>query len=125
MPGFTEEGRREVQDGPWGLGDKRSLDQFIDFTGVRAFARSSVRNDYIKPNVFLKVCWLVVVYGVAMYVVSNRAEGIVQWGKQRCIRLYLSNKDAVHVYGIQERQCRVGLPTKPDSRVVASQKIGS
>lgn len=34
MPGFKEEGRRDVQEGPWGLGDRRTLDQFIEFTGV-------------------------------------------------------------------------------------------
>lgn len=34
MPGSTESGSREVQAGPWGLGDRRTLDQFIKFTGV-------------------------------------------------------------------------------------------
>ncbi|CAM9714604.1 unnamed protein product, partial [Ascophyllum nodosum] len=34
MPGFDEEGREQVQGGPWGLGDRRSLDQFIEFTAV-------------------------------------------------------------------------------------------
>lgn len=35
LPGFTEEGRQAVQESPWGLGDKRTLEQFIEFTGVR------------------------------------------------------------------------------------------
>lgn len=34
MPGSTKEGWDEVQAGPWGLGDRRTLDQFIEFTGV-------------------------------------------------------------------------------------------
>lgn len=34
MPHSTEEGRRDVQAGPWGLGDRRTLDDFIEFTGV-------------------------------------------------------------------------------------------
>lgn len=34
MPRSTEGGRREVQGGPWGLGDRRTLDEFIEFTGV-------------------------------------------------------------------------------------------
>lgn len=35
MPRSTEEGSREIQSGPWGLGDRRTLDEFIEFTGVR------------------------------------------------------------------------------------------
>ncbi|CAM9348151.1 unnamed protein product, partial [Ectocarpus sp. 13 AM-2016] len=34
MPQSREEGRREVQGDPWGLGDRRTLDEFIEFTGV-------------------------------------------------------------------------------------------
>lgn len=34
MPQSTEDGRREMQGGPWGLGDLRTLDDFIEFTGV-------------------------------------------------------------------------------------------
>lgn len=34
MPQSTQDGRREMQAGPWGLGDLRTLDQFIEFTGV-------------------------------------------------------------------------------------------
>ena len=34
MPQSTEAGRKHVQGGPWGLGDRRTLDQFMEFTGV-------------------------------------------------------------------------------------------
>lgn len=34
MPHSTEEGQRDVQGGAWGLGDRRTLDQFIEFTAV-------------------------------------------------------------------------------------------
>ncbi|CAN0508105.1 unnamed protein product, partial [Scytosiphon promiscuus] len=37
MPKSTETGRKEVQGGPWGLGDRRTLDQFFQFTGVSFF----------------------------------------------------------------------------------------
>ncbi|CAN0124171.1 unnamed protein product, partial [Hapterophycus canaliculatus] len=34
MPESTTSGTRHIQRGPWGLGDKRTLDDFIRFTGV-------------------------------------------------------------------------------------------
>lgn len=37
MPRSTEDGRKEVQGGAWGLGDLRTLDQFIHFTGVSVY----------------------------------------------------------------------------------------
>ncbi|CAM9112498.1 unnamed protein product, partial [Pylaiella littoralis] len=42
MPQSTEDGRREMQGGPWGLGDLRTLDDFIEFTGVDPRTRGHI-----------------------------------------------------------------------------------
>lgn len=49
MPRSSASGVEEVQAGAWGLGDRRTLDQFIEFTGVSGWWGSNgIRSNRIR-----------------------------------------------------------------------------